>query len=639
MKTLIPLCLFALALQASAQGIPSVFREVADSLIRVEPKSHTAFEKALEPYRRDTVLMKYFIRECEMAGFTVGTAFGFEQVAGAYQSIGRYARGIEYYSRALDAANQSKNREFQVVVQNRLGITYRKMESIRSALEYHQKAMNLAESIENPSNTIMVERNNAINGIGNIYRLMGQYGLAIEYFQRSLEYDGELGNLQGQASNFLNIAECLEAIGDHDGSLEYYEDALQANETMGSDRVDIIAKYGIAHVMAHEDQANEALALLESVLAKGEALGDPEILSSLYLQVGWVLTILDRYEEARSYLLRSIGISEDLNMQSNLHSAYNYLHDIERARGNYREALAYYKTAETARRRIANTQISNYVTEMISKSEAEERMDQIKFLNQENQIVKLKLRRNRTTLLVGALLLVLFTLILYILYRQYQLNSEKKMLTLEQSMLRSQMNPHFLFNSLNSIKLYIINNEQKNAVHYLNKFSKLVRKILEASSLKEIPLEEELETAVLYMNIENIRFNGEIDFAVETEPEINTSLIKIPSLILQPFLENALWHGLSSVEGPKIIRILIRKEPQGYITIVIRDNGIGREAAEKVRERRVLKRKSVGISITRERLANFSKDYQNRYSIDIRDLHDEEGNPTGTEVVLKVPTV
>ncbi len=276
---------------------------------------------------------------------------------------------------------------------------------------------------------------------------------------------------------------------------------------------------------------------------------------------------------------------------------------------------------------------------MISKSEVDKRKDQIEILSKENEIVKLRLRRNRTTLLVGALMLVLITLILYILYRQYQLNSEKKVLTLEQAMLRSQMNPHFLFNSLNSIKLYIINNEQKNAVHYLNKFSKLVRKILEASSLKEIPLAEELETVELYMNIENIRFNNEIDFAVEMDPEINPSLVKIPSLILQPFLENAIWHGLSSKEGEKRIRILIRQEDSGYITLVIRDNGIGRAEADKLKQRRVLKRKSVGIDITRERLANFSRDYQYNYTIEIRDLFDADGKSAGTEVILKIPTI
>ena len=242
-------------------------------------------------------------------------------------------------------------------------------------------------------------------------------------------------------------------------------------------------------------------------------------------------------------------------------------------------------------------------------------------------------------MLISGIALALLAGIFYILYRQDQLKNEKKVLTLEQSMIRSQMNPHFLFNSLNSIKLYIINNEQKNAVHYLNKFSKLVRKILEASSVREIPLAEELETVELYMNIENIRFSNEINFKIIVDEGIDTHVIRIPSLILQPFLENALWHGLSSKEGEKNIDLHVSKDKDGFIHIAITDNGVGREAAEKIKQSKVLKRKSVGIDITKERLANFSRDYQNSFDVEMLDLYDSNGIASGTRVVLHIPTV
>ena len=242
-------------------------------------------------------------------------------------------------------------------------------------------------------------------------------------------------------------------------------------------------------------------------------------------------------------------------------------------------------------------------------------------------------------LIIIGIFLILLVGILYILYRQSQLNAEKKLLTLEQSMLRSQMNPHFLFNSLNSIKLYIINNEKKNAVHYLNKFSKLVRKILEASSQREISLADELETVALYMNIENIRFSNEINFNIHIKDDINTHNIKIPSLILQPFLENALWHGLSSKDGAKNIDLEVKKGKSGFIEIIITDNGVGRDAAEKIKDSKVLKRKSVGIDITKERLANFSRDYENFFHVDIIDKFDDDTNPLGTQIVIYIPII
>jgi len=204
-------------------------------------------------------------------------------------------------------------------------------------------------------------------------------------------------------------------------------------------------------------------------------------------------------------------------------------------------------------------------------------------------------------------------------------------------MLRSQMNPHFIFNSLNSIKLYIINNEKENAVYYLNKFSKLIRKILVASTEKEISLVEELETMDLYMNIENIRFSNEIDYTYYVDESIKINSIKVPSLVLQPFLENALWHGLSSKKDNKSIRIDITQKNTDYVTIEITDNGIGREASAKIKQNKLLKRKSVGIELTKQRLENFSKHYTNSYKINIEDLY-ENNVPSGTKVTIDIPT-
>ena len=152
--------------------------------------------------------------------------------------------------------------------------------------------------------------------------------------------------------------------------------------------------------------------------------------------------------------------------------------------------------------------------------------------------------------------------------------------------LHNQMNPHFIFNALNSIKHYIINNESKNATHYLNKFSKLIRKILEASASKEISLQEELETMDLYMTIENIRFSNAIEFSINVDEHLNLKSVKVPPLVLQPFLENSIWHGLSSKKNNKNILLSIERISADYIQIFIEDNGIGREDFGKDKSRK-----------------------------------------------------
>ncbi len=218
-----------------------------------------------------------------------------------------------------------------------------------------------------------------------------------------------------------------------------------------------------------------------------------------------------------------------------------------------------------------------------------------------------------------------------------QIDYKQEIDDLKLKALRSQMNPHFIFNSLNSIRLYIKSNEKENAIHYLNMFSKLIRKILNASIEKEITLEEEIETAMLYLNIENIRFDNTIKFTKTIDPKINIKKIKVPSLILQPFLENALWHGLSCKEGHKSISITIEPENHNYTCICITDNGIGRKAAEKLNSKKHTLQKSVGIDITKERLINFSKKFDINYSLKIKDLKDNNGQNAGTSIKILIP--
>lgn len=422
-------------------------------------------------------------------------------------------------------------------------------------------------------------------------------------------------------------------------ALNYFRKSLAFNEEIDNNMGRVICNNSIAQVYIKQKKLQPALRILESTLKQSIALRDKYFTSSVYINLGWVLMELEQFEASEKNLLEGIRLAVKHNLNGSQATGYKLLSDLFAKQEDFAKSLEYYKKAKTIDEVLMNETNVRYVNDILFKYDTEKKNNQIQALARENELVRLKLRKNENTFLVSTLLLALLALILYILYRQYQLKNEKKLLTLEQSMLRSQMNPHFLFNSLNSIKLYIINNEKKNAVYYLNKFSKLVRKILEASSLKEISLSEELETIELYMNIENIRFSNEIKFKIEIEEGIDTELIKIPSLILQPFLENAIWHGLSSKEGDKSIWIEVKKENDYFTAISIYDNGIGRAAAEVIKENKVLKRKSIGIDITKERLANFSKDYENSFDFKMVDLFDDNNNPNGTKVTIHIPTI
>ena len=168
----------------------------------------------------------------------------------------------------------------------------------------------------------------------------------------------------------------------------------------------------------------------------------------------------------------------------------------------------------------------------------------------------------------------------------------------------------------------------------MNKFSKLIRRILNASQNKETSLADEIETTTLYVNIENMRFNNEIDYVLNVDKSLNLNVIKIPSLILQPFIENALWHGLSAKKGNKEIILDIGKDVKNDLIITITDNGIGRKKAAEIKENKVHKKNSIGLKLTEEHLQNFTKDNNYTYGLYIEDMFDKTGLPAGTKITL-----
>ncbi|WP_232520904.1 tetratricopeptide repeat-containing sensor histidine kinase [Flagellimonas nanhaiensis] len=623
----------------SQEVIPEAFKEKAERIVRMAPKTYLVLDSELKAEKRDTTLLRYFANLCNEAGYLDGESYALDQIGTKYRNTSQYEKAAALHQKALKIAEKANNTELKVLSLNMLGVVYRRTDAIKTALDYNQQALELAEQVENPSHHIQRSINVSLNSIGNLYQTLEQYDLAILQFKRALRLEEELGNKLGLAINHQNIGDCLELKGDLEGALESYRKSLAYNEEINSDYGRVICKNSLAQVYLKQDMPYAALVLLEPLHEQSKTIGDFYITSAVFINTGWAHTQLGQYDKAKTFIQEGLEMAQNHNMPSNVLYGYRKLSDLEIKKGDFRRAYEFYKKADEQNNEIISATNVRYMNDIIVRYEAEKKNNQISVLAKENEIVRLRLRKNQTTLLVSALIVGLVASILYILYRQYQNKNEKRVLSLEQNMLRSQMNPHFLFNSLNSIKLYIINNEQKNAVHYLNKFSKLVRKILEASSLKEISLAEELETVELYMNIENIRFSNEIDFKINVDDNISPDVVKVPSLALQPFLENSLWHGLSPKNGEKKIHIWVKQKNQGYVSIEIEDNGVGRGAAEINKENRILKRKSVGIRITKERLANFSKDYQNSFDVDIVDLFDENGNPKGTKVILDIPTI
>jgi LytS/YehU family sensor histidine kinase len=209
---------------------------------------------------------------------------------------------------------------------------------------------------------------------------------------------------------------------------------------------------------------------------------------------------------------------------------------------------------------------------------------------------------------------------------------------MEMQALRAQMNPHFIFNSLNSINRFILQNNREQASEFLTKFSKLVRMILQNSQASSITLDSELESLGLYLNLEALRFNYHFDYKISVPKDMDISALHVPPLILQPYVENAIWHGLMHKEEKGQLDINVSEEDD-HVYFKITDNGIGRKRASELSSKSATKHKSMGLKITAHRIAMMQNSNGLESPVKINDLVNPDGTAAGTEVIIKMPVI
>ena len=601
--------------------IPSL--DIIDSIL---------FEK-----RKDKPLLELLVKKSKENSYFQGELYGYNSLGRHFRDLSFFDKSIDKYKKALVISRKTKDTISEVKILNAIGSVYRRQDDVRNALNYHQEALEKAINIKNPKIDIKQSISNAQNSIGNIYLSLKQYKLALNEFKKSIVIQISLNHQLGLAINYKNIGNAYEELGNIDAALKNYHLSLNYNNQINSKIGKIICGYSIANVLIKDKKYTQALTTVDTVLQLAIKEKDKYYLSNTYNTLGLAQLNLNKLQAAKENLETALNIATKFNIHTIIVKANENLSFLYAKKENYQKAYFYFKKAKDEDAKTLNERNLAYVNELITKYDKQRSENQIKDLAKKNQIAQLQITKNRTLWIIAFSVFMLIAVVVFSIDKQKGLKNEKKVLSLKQDALRSQMNPHFMFNALNSIKLYIIKNNQKKATSYLNKFSKFMRKILEASDLQETSLKEEIETMKLYLSLENIRFSNEISFNVKTDSSLNLETIKIPPLVLQPFLENSIWHGLSSSKKRKKITIFIQKISSEYVLINIEDNGIGRKASTKIKAKKHINRKSIGISLTKDRLTNFVKNKKNNYSVFYKDLEDKNRNSLGTKVIIKLP--
>jgi tetratricopeptide (TPR) repeat protein len=516
-----------------------------------------------------------------------------------YHNLGQYDKAIEQYLNASRIAKSFDDNYGRYYASNNIGTIYEDWDKYQLALEYYQHALNIAYGLDDRTYIGI-----SLQNIGVAHQKLGNNAKALEYLEQSLQVSREIGDTKGIYNSHLNRGQIFESMGEREKAISSFKSALEAADNMGnkSKKAEAILNLGREYLQ-NNDLRNASLLLVE------------------------IKELMDDIEET--------NLKKDI---------YEALSEYYSKTGDFKNAYLNYLEFTALKDTIFNQDSRKEISEMQTLYELDKKENEILIQN-----LKIEKQQSRLYYILSAIaLLIVLSALLFSRYKLKQKNFraelERKNIEIEQRLLRTQMNPHFIFNSLNSINSFISDSDPDSAQSFLSKFARLMRYILENSRKTMVPLEDEVNTLKLNMELEQLRFDNKFDFKINIEGSIDEEYTYVPPMLVQPFVENAILHGLAGKEEEGLIEVEFKATGK-IMLCTIEDNGIGRKKAGEIKKTkgknlpagRQGKHRSLGMQVTKERLDILAEKYGGDISFEIIDLEDTEGNALGTRAVLRIP--
>ncbi|MEA3444229.1 MAG: tetratricopeptide repeat protein [Bacteroidota bacterium] len=607
------------------------------------------------------------------------------EMALAYRIIGSYyeyknkiEQAFENYYQALiwyQAINDFKG-EAQLI--NLLGILHGRSSQYDSALVYFTKAYNIANEIQDSLSLTMVymnlglvyyhwseyeealkylelskEINIALNlkeGLGRSYHNLGKVAfkwtkseLALDYYRKAYSIIAELGDHKSLANLCIELGNVHARIEDRDSSIFYYQKAYSTAKELDATRIMSIALGNIGN--RYEDSLDYKTAF-EYEYKSYELIkntNDRKRMAERLQSLGDLFRLTGQIDSAKIYIEKSLKISEEIKYKDQINVCYRSFYYLYRKIGDSKLALKYYILYAELYNSMFNEKSGKELAKFEAKYNSEKQASKIKILEKEKEINSLELKKQKqqkSFFIILAGLLIFVGLLLFNRYKLRQNNYRNKMelktQTVEHRLLRSQMNPHFIFNSLNAIQSFISENDSETASRFLGKFASLIRHNLNSTRSAFVPLDQEVKALEINLELEKTRFNNCFNFVIDIDKEIDETAVQIPPLLVQPFVENAIIHGLALIKSDGLIELIFRKKEKA-IEVTITDNGIGRKKSSELKNNSQMLKKSIGLQLIKERLELLNHHGKENNSFNIIDLLDKQGQAIGTKVVLSIP--
>ncbi len=549
-----------------------------------------------------------------------------------YRNRAQYGEAMHYHQKALDFATRKGNKQLLANVYNQIGVVYRRIDDNPMALEMHVKALGLAEE-SGDSLTI----SSAINSIGNVNYNLGRYVSSIEYFRRSLAMSEARDNKLGLAINHNNLGESLLKLGEVDSAMNHFFTSLRYNYQIDSKVGQSICFNSIGGAYLAQDRPHKALEYLQKGLHLNEELGDLMQVAISYSKIGQTYMDMGELEAAEDHLRKGVQVADSIGVLYQIEEGSRLLSQLYEKKKKYDEALKYFKQAAAYRDSIINVKNIHHLATQEAIFESERQRERIDQLNQETMRQKSLLDRQRFYLITVLILVITVAFAVVMVVRQLQLRSRYRNVRHQQRLLRSQMNPHFIFNALSAIHVYILEHDIEKSSRFLTDFARLMRQVLRSSTHDYISLKEEAQILKYYLELQRLRFSESFEYQLNVDESLPVESIMVPPMLTQPFIENAIEHGIKPIENDGQIQVHFKKD-QNRVIVEVEDNGIGIDASKKASEKEK-GHESMAIKITRERLDMLRRDSGGRTDLFILDKKKINPFDRGTVVRIIIPMV
>lgn len=603
-----------------------------------------------------------------------------EGIAAAYRNFGRsefydgnYPKALEYFQESLNLYEIQDNKYFVAQLLEDLATTHFFARNLDKAFELIHEALAVFRSKDKEGNTIGNARDTmtTYSRVGLPYRMIGRSDISkniyLNYIILGKEHNFEITDMM---LHHGLLAMCYFEIGNSDSAFYYFDQAAKypdVNLSIPALKREHMRRMAIIHLkLGHTDTATLLLKNAFQWFAKRGFLLQSQKASK---QLGDIYLNYEMLDSAKFYYYKSEELLSEMIRNGSYYRydtmkyIVSYGHELyipftrkEMKEAIYQQAIVLYDSIYSLFTRKNQIQMANKylifcsdakdtltliqrnreTIEIQTRYESERKDAEILTLSQQNQLNELQLSQTRWFIfgLIG--LVVLIILFALVLIRQNQLRNSQQTLLFQQRLFRTQMNPHFIFNSLSSIQHLVVNEDPEKASIYLAKFSTLVRSVLYSSNKDLITIDNELKTIESYLALQKIRFSKKFEYKIDVDPQIDTESLTIPPMLAQPFIENAIEHGIKHKKdhGNIFIRFGLT---DGSIHLEVEDDGVGRAKARELEKEMKKDHQSMATKITEERLRIINKKRKQKISLTITDLKDKSENPTGTKVSIVLP--